>query len=923
MAVRTVAFGREAIQALRAAIDAAKAEDPCAAVTVAVGSVPCAVQLRRELVRGHAPNGAGLFAVRLATLSSLVRQLVPAGLNPCPQPVRWAVARRLLRENPGPFRDCFGHPDLPEALLRAFDALDAADAPSGPLVGLWRSYREELGRLGLADSKALADAIPSEIPVGLGRVVVFLPKRPTGTERPVLRSLERAGAELILGATGDPTADVWLSEWAGDSVPSCGAPAGDAILACTDPEQECREAVRRLWEQAERGIPLERQAILFRRREPYARIAFQVLREAGLPAYGRAYQRVSDSLLGTLLSVALDFAEQGFDANRLFDWLGSHRPRQLQERAPDVAAWRRMVREIGVETNLEALLAGLGRLASTDAAELASLLRGWRQAAEELFAEPEPRPWTERVTRLFEWVDELMPDDTLAEAERRLKERWRARAIELESVGSVQQSVGGPEFAWYVRQTLRGAGRAPGRLGTGVFVGTFEEARGMDLDSVFLLGVVEGVCPTIVRGDPVLGLVPGALPPVEEQVARERELYLAALGSGARRTVLFPRVSRLDGSAYLPSRWIGDDLRSKGLDTEGYGHSPSFEARIREGGFASAAEVDAACAHPRGRARTWRLRCRERLSDQPGPHLGLVRPLPEILGNPLAVTDLAGFVACPHRFFLGSVLGITETLPAADLRPVDPRRLGSAVHGAFADFFRSLSSGWPEQWSDEHRDRLRSLVAQRLRELERDGWIRRRGLWSFDAERLPELAVRLLDAEAEARDGAQPLEARVEAPFGADGVGVKVGAEGYEVLLQGRIDLMEVFEDRLLVVDLKTGAATPDPIQVQLYLRALAEAEPGKELGGAYLLLRAEDSKRVAFVPWDDDARVLVDGLLGWLVRLVRAGWFPLTPSANDDRENRCRHCPFDRLCPSDRIALQEAAMEHVGSALKEESEDA
>ncbi len=921
MAVRTVAFGREAIQALRAAIDGAKAGDRCAAVTVAVGSVPCAVQLRRELVRGHAPEGPGLFGVRLATLSSLVRQLAPPCLNPCPQPVRWAVARRLLRDDPGPFRECAGHPDLPGALLRAFDALDASDAPSGPLEGLWRRYRAEMERFGLADPSALANAIPASIPDGLGRVVVFLPKRPSGIERTVLQSLEQAGAELILGATGDPAADGWLSEWSGGPPPACQVPAGDAILACTDPEQECREAVRRVWEHAQQGVPLERQAILFRRRDPYARVAFQVLREAGLPAYGRAYQRVSDSALGTLLSVALDFAEHGFDANRLFDWLGSHRARTDQGRAPDVSAWRRLVREIGVETNLEALLAGLGRLSSPDAAELASLLERWRQAAEDLFAATDPLPWSRRVSRLLEWVDELMPDATLPEAERRQKERWRARAIELESVEPVQQTVEGPEFAWFVRQTLRGAGRAPGRLGTGVFVGTFEEARGMDLDAVFLLGVVEGVCPTIVRGDPVLGLVPGALPPVEEQVARERELYLSALGSGARRVVLFPRVSRLDGSSWLPSRWIGDDLRSKGLDTEAYEDSPSFEARIRQGGFASPAEVDAACSIPHGRAEAWSVRCRERLSDQPGPHLGLVRPLPEILRKPRAVTEVGGLVACPQRFFLGSVLGVRETFPAADWRPVDPRRLGSAIHGAFADFFRSLSDRWPERWSDEHRDRLRSLVQGRLSDLERDGWIRRRGLWSYEAERLPELAVRLLEAEAEARGGAQPLEARVEVPFGAHGAGVKVGPPGEELFLQGRIDLLEVFEDRLLVVDLKTGGSRPDPIQVLLYLRALEATEPRKSLGGAYLLLQGNEDSVVP-VPWDAETKESADQLLARLVRLVRAGWFPLTPSVGDDRESQCRYCPFDRLCPSDRIALQEAAMEHLGDILKEEPED-
>ncbi len=923
MAARTVAFGREAIQALRAAIDGAKAVDPFAEVTVAVGSVPCAVQLRRELVRDRAPEGAGLFGVRVATLSSLVRQLLPSGAQPCPEAVRWSLARRLLREDPGPFRDCVHHPELPLALLRAFEALDASEEPSGPLVGLWRRYRTELDALGLSDAKALAEALPPAIPPGFGRVLVFLPARPSGLERALLRRLHEAGAELLLGATGDAAADTWLSEWTAGPLPAASVASADEVVACTDTEQECREAVARVWRWVEQGIPLERQAIVFRRRDPYARIAFQVLREAGLLAYGRSYLRFSDSAVGTFLSVALDFAEQGFDANRLFDWLGSRGRRTEGDRPTNTAAWRRLVREVGVEANLEALLAGLDRLASLDARDFAEVLRRWSRTARDLFGSSVPEPWERRVNRLLEWVDDELPDEALPESERRQKERWRAKAVELGSAAAVHEQVDGPEFAWCVRQTLRGAGRAPGRLGAGVFVGTFEEVRGMDLDAVVLLGGVEGVCPTIVRGDPVLGLVPGALPPVEEQVARERELYLGALGSASRRVVLFPRVNRVDGSAWLPSRWIGDDLRSRGLDTEAYGRSPSFEARVRAGRFATTHEVDAASRSPHGRAAAWHRRCSERQSNRPGPHLGYVRELPELLQRPLAVTDVVDFLECPQRFFLRRVLRVAETPRTADLRPVDPARLGTAIHKAFADFFRSLQGSWPASWTDEHKARLRSFVEFRLQELESAGWIRRKSLWAFERERLPALAAELLDAEQAARPGPTPSKVLVELPFGDDGEGLEIEAGPFEMRLQGRIDWMEVFEDKVFVVDLKTGGSAQDELQVRLYLRAIEELQPTKTPKGAYLLLRADEEKRAAVVEWNDEARRETSECLEWMAGLVHSGWFPMTPMSGDDRESRCRGCPFHRLCPSDRVALQEAAMERVTTPKRGASDDA
>ncbi|MCX7801244.1 MAG: PD-(D/E)XK nuclease family protein, partial [Fimbriimonadales bacterium] len=724
MAVRCVPFGSEATRTLRSLIADAKASDPCAAVTVAVSSVPAAVQLRRALAEGGRPEGAGLFNVRVVTLSSLSRQLAE-GAELCPGPARWALIRRLLEEDPGPLEACRDHPELPLALSRAFDAMAASDRPSGPLEPMWRRYREAIAGLGLADPPSLAERLPDRLPPDLGTVVVHLPKPPARSEEALLRKLERAGAVLVLGATGDERADAWLHRWC-PSVPAVRPAVAETLLACTDAEEEVREAVRAVWRWAEQGVPLERCAILFRRRHPYARVAFDVLREARLPAYGRSPLQLWDSLVGLTVGVALEAAQGGFDADRLFDWLAAARPRTPEGEAASVEAWRRLVRELGVETNLPALLRWLGKRSGAEAASFLRFLEHWFDACRTLFASSSGEPWAARVRALLDWVDALVPDQSLPEPERRLKERWRAKVTELKSAAAAQPEVDGPGFAWQVRQTLRGDGRAPGRLGTGVFVGTFEEARGMDLDAVALVGLAEGVCPTIVRGDPILGLVPGALPPIAEQVDRERELYLAALATGAKaRMATFPRVDRVDGSGFLPSRWIGDQLRSQGRGTEDYERAPSFERRVFEGGFASPQELLAA-SRPIGRSARWQERMQERESDQPGPHTGFVAPMPERLGSPISVTAAADLFACPQRFFLKDVLRVAETEAPREESSVDPRRLGSALHSALSGFLGALPAAeWPEAWQDAHKLRLQRLLEAELDRLEQAGWVRR------------------------------------------------------------------------------------------------------------------------------------------------------------------------------------------------------
>lgn len=905
MAVRAVPLGREATQTLRALIAEAKASDPFAAVTVAVSSVPCGVQLRRALVADGRPEGPGLFNVRFVTLPSLVRQ-VTQGVEPCPRPVQWALARRALAEDAGPLASCRDHPDLPLALLRAFEELDASARPSGPLEPLWRRYRQAMGDLGFTDPSTLGERLPDRLPEDLGVVIVHLPAPPTRSEETLLRGLERAGAVLVLAVTGDERADAWFQRWC----PKAAAPErptlADTLLACTDAEEEVREAVRRVWQWAEQGLPLERCAILFRRRHPYARIAFDVLREARLPAYGRSPFQLADSLVGLTVAVALDAVQGGFDSDRMFDWLGAVRLRTCEDKPVDVDAWRRLVRELGVRTNLEALRRWLGRRGGPSASSFEAFLNEWLAGCHSLFGPGESESWSVRVRRLLEWVDSLLPDEGLPEPERRLKERWRAKATELQSAEAVQERVDGPEFAWYVRQTLSGDGRALGRLGTGVFVGTFEEARGMDLDAAALLGLAEGLCPTIVRGDPILGMVPSGLPPVAEQVDREREMYLVALATGTKaRIVTFPRVDRVDGSSFLPSRWIGDQLRSQGRGTEAFERAESFEGRLLQGGFASECEIRAV-GLPSGRASRWQQRWEERRQEEPGSHTGFVAPMPERLLSPITVSLAVDFFECPHRFFLKDVLRVAETEAARDQTSVDPRKLGTALHSALSRFLLGVRvESWPEEWTEEHRAELQRLVGEALDGLEREGWVRRPALWSHERGVILRLAPLLLDMEAAVRGARKLMDARTELWNGGSSEPVRVPTGAREILLEGRMDLVEFFEEEVAVMDVKLGGPPRDHSQVWLYLTMLERIHPGKRIQGAYLPLRGNGQP--SEVRWASETKSAVAEKLEQLAEHIVAGRFPLTPNKEDREGNRhCTFCAYRRLCPGDRGLLQE-----------------
>src|SRR5581483_6360539 len=103
--------------------------------------------------------------------------------------------------------------------------------------------------------------------------------------------------------------------------------APDVLLVdAPDPDDEVRAALREVLRRAGDGpspVPLSRVALLYRIAEPYARVAFEQLAAAGIPANGPTARRLHDSGAGRVLEGALALATSDLRRDALAAWLAT------------------------------------------------------------------------------------------------------------------------------------------------------------------------------------------------------------------------------------------------------------------------------------------------------------------------------------------------------------------------------------------------------------------------------------------------------------------------------------------------------------------------------------------------------------------------------------------------------------------------
>lgn len=612
--VATTPYGPTAHEALATAIDAHKAINRLAPVSVVVSSNQVGIAARRALGRR-----GGVAAVTFLTPYRLAELLgsgavAAGGRRPISTPVLAGAVRAVLADEPGHFRGVAQHPATERALVRAhralsevgptgLDRLAAQSTRTADVVRVHRAVGQRL-RARFSDEQDLVGAavaaIPDRPPVlrDLGPTIVFVPQRLSSSQARLLAVLgEHHPVTILAGVTGDDEADGAVrrsTEMLGGTWPRDAdgvAPAvPDRVISVSDADDEVRHAVRQVVEATRTGTPLGRIAILYGNRDPYARLIGDALDAAGIDWFGTSVRTADTSLLGRSLLALLGLPDHDLSRHDVAAWLAGAPIRGADNRPAPVAAWERASRAAGVVAGLDQWQSRLTRLADdleADAgqaerdAELewqATRLRRDAESARtlaafvtDLDAALKPGGMGRSWSGLAAWCRSLVRTYLGGETLRTdwpLEEQAAAQRIDaaIDRLGDLDGIDPDPSPTAFRRalelQLADDLGRH-GTFGNGVLVGTVALGLGLELDEVIVVGMAEGSFPARRRDDPLLpdrvrSVVGPDLPQRSDLVHDDHRALLAVVAAAGRTTFTFPRGDLRRNAERAPSRWLLD-----------------------------------------------------------------------------------------------------------------------------------------------------------------------------------------------------------------------------------------------------------------------------------------------------------------------------------------------------------------------------
>ncbi|HEY8944973.1 MAG TPA: PD-(D/E)XK nuclease family protein, partial [Polyangiaceae bacterium] len=407
--------------------------------------------------------------------------------------------------------------------------------------------------------------------------------------------------------------------------------------------RECVEIARRVLEEAARGVPFDRMAVLLRAPEQYRSHLIEALRRAEIPAYFTRAARHPDPG-GRALLALLACAAEGLSASRFAEYLSlaavpprtsagtpppalpseqrfvppvderSLRAELEEESATHEAAspneasqpeqdalrvprrWESLLVDAAVIGGLDRWKRRLGGLERTleaqasrtseDAARQA--LSRQREDLRELSAFA--LPLVEELARLparapwGEWLDALGALATRAIANPAPVLAVLGQLEPMRPIGPVSLAEVRVVLQQWLGQTT--LPRRPFRGGQ-LVVSSIEEARGRIFDVVFVPGLAEKILPQRVAEDPLLldtarRELDAGLAVQEQRIAAERLALSIAVGAARERVVLsYPRFEAEKARPRVPSFYALEVLRAA------EGRLPSFAALARRADMAS------------------------------------------------------------------------------------------------------------------------------------------------------------------------------------------------------------------------------------------------------------------------------------------------------------------------------------------------
>ena len=488
-----------------------------------------------------------------------------------------------------------------------------------------------------------------------------------------------------------------------------------------------------------------------------------------------------------------------------------------------------------------------------------------------------------------------------------------------------------------------------------VLVASAEEARGMSFDVVFVPGLAEKMFPKKVAEDPLAldALRSDLSVDLEDNAARvetERLSLRMAIGAATKRVMLsYPRIDVERSRPRVPSFYGLEVLRAA------EGTLPGFDelARRAESGAAERmgwpAPADAADAIdeseydlalldqllrlPRAQtkgaaryllnanvhlARALRFRARRWKMGSWTRADGLVRPEPSakaalaehaLAARAYSPTALQQFAACPYRFYLSAILGLSARRDVAAVEELDALQRGRLVHEVQLRVLRDLQRrgelplspdvlATAQRRSDALLDEVASALSEQLAPaIDR--------VWNDAVEEIRGDLRQWL-----AQQAADPswVPQHFELAFGLRASQETDAASitdpvmlGCGVSLRGAVDLVERRGDMLRATDHKTGRAWVTEgvigggrsLQPVLYAMALERLFPDRTIvGGRLYYCTTRGGFGDHLVPLDERARGAAARMMSAIGGAIDAGHLPAAPA-----EGACDRCDYISIC--------------------------
>ena len=1013
-------FSPAMTEALWQLVKDAKQTDILAPVTVIGPTQYANLTLRHELGRNGFVNVRFIVMGHLSELLGAA-ELAREGRSPLTRVIETMSIRQVLDQHSKLLAPVQGHvatqarvrscfKDLRRTGQDVLTALEAQGGVRGEVVRLYRAFRQETCTKWYDSedlAEAAANAVRSDQSSGLadlGLIIFYLPRNPSPAELKLIEALaSQVRCAVLLGSTGNPVANEQTATLAealtpllGPSLPEQHAklpllPGEAHIHVAPTAREELRQVVRGIMEEvAKKQTPFHHMAVLYRIRDPYAALIHHELQEAGIPVAGPGTGLLRNTASGRTLMGLLDLADGEFPRSRVMAWLTGCpvHPKGAPE-AFNPSTWDALTRRAGIVGGLDQWRGRLdryskeiesdteARLARDEITEAranilhqeAATAKSIRKFIDDLGHRLTPPENGSEWVAFCNWAGDLLDHylyKSLPSTETVALEKIHRALEELKAADSVKTGTTLREFRQTVDDALQDSTGRLGVTGQGVFVSSFAAAAGMNFDSIWMVGMIEGAVPPALPPDPLLPeadwLSAGGPSRLKKHIAQERRDYLSVVASAPRRELSYPAAGAASNRKAYPSRWLleqasaleNEPIRSSDLsrlaDRPWLSIDASPEHALSRVPESSLADLHDYTLH---RLLYWKS-SGNRLGAHPFVQNGALaramllgtqrdlRQLTEFDGNlslvaqtarfsrsldtsPISATRLESWARCPFSYFLGHVLRLSALDTPEETVAISALDRGGLMHKILERFIKESNTPPSDQdWPPEDRSRLTLIAHEEFANVESRGVTGKPILWELDKEEMLSDLDAFLEEDANLRQTLGSTSIEVELKFGSEGNTPTVTDAESPLRFRGQIDRLDLTADgrSVLVIDYKTGK--PDyfrgldkdaidrgkHLQLAIYSLAAREIFPNSEqVRAAYWFATTKGGfKQVPSQHFDlGDPQTLKRFRQGisTISDGIRAGAFPANPGPPDRNKNaNCTYCHFDAICPSRRADL-------------------